>query len=215
MTVAPATLSQMIAATRLDELRGNVITTLQGLLKGVNVVAHPGKLDMEDFLKKTIVQAPGVAVGVSGLRRAREMDGAYGIPVALSAFIITEDFADRSSTPPRAIPRDVVAMAIGARLLLILSDADTASWGMTGAMPPAADPEPELRPVFTMKAAENRTNLYAVTWTQVLVREGVPTFGGPTPPVAGVPDGMEFEWPEDGELPTELLAAFGSQGERP
>lgn len=215
MTVAPATLSEMIASTRFEEVRKAVVTEMARLLKGVTVVGHPGKLDMNDVLAKSVVAAPGVAIGWGRLRSVRDLGGTYGLPVDLVAYIVTEDRAVGAGAAARRVERDLVAIAIGTRILRILADPDTASWGLTGLTAPLPDPEPEMRPVFTMKTAEAGTALFVVTWTQVLLDQGRSLFGGPTPPVAGLPDGMEFEWPEGEELPTELLAAFGNQGERP
>lgn len=129
------------------------------------------------------------------------------------AFIVVEDYADTSATPPRRVSRDVVANAIGSRLLLILSDPDTGSWGLTGLTPPATEPEPDLRPVFTMKTAEQATALFAVTWTQGLILQGVSLFDqGGTPgvvrdPAEGPPDGLIFDVDlDDDDLPTEIRA---------
>ena len=207
MTVAPATLAEMLASTRIEGLRDAVVSELKRLLKGVTVKSHPGKLDMNDVLSKAVVSAPGVAVGWSRLRGTRDLDGSYAVPVDFIAYIVTEDGPLPGANPPRLLGRDVLAMAIGAQILRILADPDTASWGMTGLSAPAPEPEPEMRPVFTMKTAENGTALFVVTWTQMLVDEGASLFGGPTPEFTGVPDGMEFEIP-DGDVPTEILAVL-------
>lgn len=205
MSLAPVTLSEMIASTRLQELREAVVARLKTLLKGVAVVEHPGKLDINDVLAKAIVPAPGVAVGWTRVREARDLDQGYGLGIDFVAYIVAEDFADQATK--RRIDRATVALAIGAQMLLILSDEDTATWGLGGVEPPAAEPGPELRPVFTMKSAEQGTSLHVVTWTQWLLRQGLPKFGGATPKVEGLPDGMVFEMPE-GEIPTEMLAVL-------
>ncbi|MGF3027837.1 hypothetical protein ACQVP2_34220 [Methylobacterium aquaticum] len=214
MTIAPATLSEMIASTGFEEVRKAAVAELARLLKGVTVMSHPGKLDMNDVLAKAVVSAPGVAVGWGRLRAVRDLGGTYGLPLDFVAYIVTEDRAVGAGAAARRVERDLVAIAIGTRILRILADPDTASWGLTGLSAPLPDPEPEMRPVFTMKTAEQGTALFVVTWTQMLVDQGPALFGGPTPPVAGLPDGMEFEWPEGAEMPTELLAVFGDRGER-
>lgn len=216
MTIAPATLQQLIASTRFEELRKAIVTRLGTLMPGVKVATHPGKLDINDVLAKAIVAAPGIALGWNRIRAPRDLGGTFGLPIEFVAFIVVEDFADTTAVPPRSIQREIVANAIGARLLLILADLDTSSWGLTGLTPPATDPEPEMRPVFTMKAAENGTALFVVTWTQSLVLQGVSFFDGPTPRVAadpedGVPEGLVFDIDGDDELPTEIRALIGRE----
>lgn len=210
MSLAPVTLPEMIASTRLQELRKAVVARLKALLKGVAVVEHPGKLDINDVLAKTIVAAPGVAIGWTRVREARDLDQGYSLGIDFVAYIVAEDFADQA-TKVRT-DRATVGLAIGAQLLLILSDEDTASWGLGGVAPPAAEPGPELRPVFTMKSAEQGASLYVVTWTQWLLRQGRPRFGGATPKVESLPDGMLFEMPE-GDIPAEMLAVL-REGDR-
>lgn len=205
MTVAPATLTQMISSTRFEETRNAVVARLKDLLRGVSIVAHPGRLDMNEYLDKTIVTAPGVAVGWSRMRSARDLGGTYGLPVDWVAYVIAEDVADTRAQ--RRIGRDVVAYAIGTRLLRILSDPETASWGLTGITAPLPEPEPEMRPVFTLKTAENAASLYVVSWTQALLLEGEPLFDGPSPAAHGLPDGFCFDLPE-GDVPAELLAVM-------
>lgn len=216
MTVAPATLSQIIASTRFETLRRAIVARLGALMPGVAVVGHPGKLDINDVVARAIVAAPGVAVGWNRMRSPRDLGGTFGLPIDFVAYIVVEDYADTAAVPPRRVDRDVVANAIGARLLLILADLDTASWGLTGLMPPATEPEPELRPVFTMKSADNAAALFAVTWTQVLVLQGVSFFDGPTPrvaadPAAGPPEGLVFDLDTDAELPTEIRALIARE----
>ncbi|MGX5775549.1 hypothetical protein [Methylorubrum zatmanii] len=211
MSIAPVTLSEMLASTGLEDLRKTVVARLKALLKGVTVVEHPGKLDINDVLAKAIVTAPGVAIGWVRIREARDLDQGYSLGIDFVAYIVAENYADQAGK--RAFDRTAVAMAIGAQLLLILSDEDTATWGLGGVAPPAADPGPEMRPVFTMKSADQGASLYVVTWTQWLLRQGRPKFGGPTPKVEGLPDGMVFEMPPDGdEIPTEFLALLHPEG---
>ena len=85
MTIAPATLSEMIASTRFEEVRKAVVTELARLLKGVTVVGHPGKLDMNDVLAKSVVAAPGVAVGWGRLRPLDDEEARAGSLTRASA----------------------------------------------------------------------------------------------------------------------------------
>lgn len=219
MTIAPASLSEILASTRFEELRKAIVAQLGVLMRGVNVVEHPGKLDINDWVAKAIVSAPGVAVGWNRMRAPRDLGGTFCLPVDFVAYIVAEDYADTSATPPRRIFRDVVANAIAARLLLILADPDTGSWGLTGITPPATEPDPEVRPVFTMKTAENGTALFAVTWTQGLVLEGASLFDqGPTPgvyadPADGPPEGLIFDNIDldADDIPTEIRALMSRE----
>ena len=212
MTIAPATIPQMLASTGFEELRTAIVTKLAGLMPGVTVVEHPGKLDINDVLAKQIVAAPGVAIGWNRLRRMRDLGGTYGMPIDFVAFIVVEDYADTSGGQPRLRKREIVANAIGTQLLLILGDDDTSSWGLTGITPPWPDPEPAMQPVFTMKVAEQATGLFAVTWTQAILFQGRSYFDGPTPavvrdPADGPPEGLIFDVDlDDDDLPTEIRA---------
>ena len=206
MTIAPATLPSLLNATRLESTKAAIVASLKLLLPGVAVVPHPGKLDINDVLAKAIVSAPGLALGWSRIQAPRDVGGTFGLPIDWAAYLVVEDYADRSVQPPRSVPREVVAHAIGGQLLRILADSESASWGLKGLYPPEAEPAPEMRPLVTMKTAEQATALYAVTWRQVLAIEGRGFFGfGGDPGVTAVPDGMEFDV-ADGDIPTEMLA---------
>lgn len=210
MTIAPLTIAQMAASSRLETTRDAIVATFKDLCRGVTVVGHPGKLDINDVLAKAIVGTPGIALGWSRLRGVRDPGGSQGIPVDWVAYIVTEDYADRSQSPPRRIARDVIAYGVGGHLLRILQDADAPFWGLTGISEPLTDPAPEMRPVVTMKTAEAGTAVYAVTWSQILLFEGASLFGGPKPAVRGLPDGFEFDI-ADGDVPTEILALLGRE----
>lgn len=210
MTIAPATLHEMIASSRIEGVKAAIAATLARLMKGVSIESYPGRLDINDVLAKAVVAAPGLALGWTRLRSSRDVGGTFGIPVDWIAYIVVEDFADTKAKPARRVGREAVAYGIGAFLLRILADADTPFWGLTGLSEPMPDPAPEMRPVVTMKTAENGAAVYAVTWSQLLMFEGKPLFDGETP-TPQPPEGMEFELPE-GDVPTELLALFRQGG---
>lgn len=212
MSVAPASLAELLAATRFEEVRTAIVSRLGALLPGVKVISHPGKADIDDVIGKAVVAAPGIALGWTRIRSVRDLGGTYGVPVDWMAYLVTEDYADRSTNPPRSVARDAVASAIGGRLLRILADPDAASWGLTGITPPFPDPEPFMQPVMTTKAGDNATALFVVSWTQAILDQGEALFDGRSPEGAEIPDGLEFEW-GDGPLPTELRAVFGQEGE--
>lgn len=207
--IAPLSLPGMIAATRVDQCKAAIVARLGELCLGVKVVAHPGKLDINDVLAKAVVTAPGIAVGLSRVRGRRDIGGTFSMPVDWSAYLVTEDYGDRSVQPPRSVAREIVAYGIANHLLRILADPDVASWGLGGIGEVWSEPAPELRPLVTMKTAEQGTAVFAVTWTQELVLEGRGFFDGPTPPMSL--DDSEFDRAfefgmDDGPEPTEVLA---------
>lgn len=199
--IAPAPLATLLAGTRIQATRDAIVASLGRLLPGVTVTGHPGKLDINDVVAKAIVRAPGIAVGYTRVRQLGELAGSFTVGIDFAAYIVVEDWVDTTSSPPRAMGREVVAHAIGLQLLRILRDPDAGSWGLGGIEPPAMDPPPAFAPVFTMKVADQATALYAVTWSQGLVHEGQPFFNyGPTPAVAGIgsPEGDADGLPADG-----------------
>ncbi len=214
--IVPVTLAGMVAATRIDATRQAIVASLTGLLKGVAVVGHPGKLDINDVVAKAVVAAPGIAVGYSRVRELGDAGGTFALAVDWVAYLVVEDRVDAGQAPPRVVPREIVGHAIGQQILRILRDPNGGTWGLPAIDVPAMDPAPELKPVFTLKTDQNMTAIYAVTWTQSLVQEGQPFFGfGPTPPASpsdGFPDGdifgvagLDFEL-ADGEQPPEITA---------
>jgi hypothetical protein len=201
------TLDQLIAADRMSRLRDAIVATLSAEFDGVSVVAHPGKLDVYDVVKREVVSAPGVAVGWSRVQAPRQIDGSFVMPIDWSAYVVAEDHADLTSR--RRIGRDVVAHAIGAHILRLLNDPDLSSWGLANVTPPVADPGPQLKPLFTAKAYEKGTVFYAVTWTQGVVDLGSDLLGGTTPAFV-LPDeahgrpGLQF--PGEDAIPVEIQA---------
>ncbi len=215
--IAPVPLLQLIAGTRLAQTRDAVKATLATLLPGVAVVGLPGKLDINDVVQKAIVSSPGVAVGYTRLRQAGDPGGTWSDVIDFVAYIVVDGgLVDRTTTPPTTHSRELVAHAIGGRILAVLRDPDLCFWGLTEVEPPAQDPGPSLAPVFTMKAEENMTAIYAVTWSQALANDGASFFGGPAMmggEAEDFPDsaGLIFDLggvPYD-ELPPEIQAHLG------
>lgn len=197
--IAPALIPQLVGGTRLAVTRDAIRTALAALLPGVTVVAHPGKVDINDFVAKAIVQAPGVAVGYTRLRQAADVAGTWSDLVDFACYIVVDDYVDSTAQPPRVIGRELVGHAIGAQILGALRDPDLPYWGLTSVEPPATDPAPALTPVFTMKVEANMTAVYAVTWTQALANDGAPMFGGP-PMAAATAD----DFPDHADLVFDL-----------
>ncbi len=207
--IAAKTLDEMIAASRLGEAITAAVATVDGLMTGVHVEAHPGKLDIYDIVKREVVAAPGVAIGWSRIRAAREVDGDYQTPIEFTAYIVAEDYANL--TEKRRIPRETVAHGIGNYLLDILHDHEAAYWGLAGITAPYETPPPEMRPVFTAKAYEQGACFYAVTWTQGLIGVGASHFAGATPAVDE--DGQRLVFPDDESIPEWIEAVVGDTDE--
>lgn len=179
--IAPRTIAQMVAASRLEQTRAAIVATLRPLLVGVAIESHPGKLDINDVVGKAIVRAPGIMLGWTRARAARAVDGSQGTAVEWTAYIVTEDLADRATRT--ALPRDAVAYGIGATLLEILADADLPLWDLACVSPPAAEQPPDLKPVMTARSYEAGTTIYAVTWTQTIEQTARSLFRADTPAI--------------------------------
>lgn len=207
--IAPRALAQLVAASRLEETQIAIVNALATLMPGVKVIRHPGKLDIADVVAKSVVAAPGVAVGWTRIRTSRDVPGTFGTIVEWAAYVVAEDRGDTSTRTRMA--RDTVAHAIGAFLLEILHDPDASSWGLTKLSPALSDPAPEFRPIFTAKSFEGGTVYHAVTWSQALVDNGAPFPDGPDPDLALEEIGAaEFD-----RLPAEIVDAFRGVGEQP
>jgi hypothetical protein len=209
---------QLIAADRMIPLRDAIVAGLASQFEGIRVIAHPGKIDIYDVVKRAVVAAPGVALGWSRVQAPREVDGSYVTPIDWAAYIVAEDYADL--TGRRRVARDVVAHAIGSHLLRVLHDPDLSSWGLARVTPPAGNPGPQLKPMFTATAYEKGTAYYAVTWTQGLIDLGADFLGGETPAFV-LPDtddprpGLKFE--NEDAIPAEIQALIdqADQGGNP
>ena len=199
--IAPASLSAMIEASRFEAAKDAIVATLKTLMTDVAVVSHPGKLDIADVVAKSVVKAPGVAIGWTRVRTPRDVEGTFGSVVEWTAYIVVEDGADLVTK--RRMNREDIAHAIGSFLLGVLADADTPSWGLRNITMPSRDPAPELRPVFTTKSFEGGTAYYAVTWSQTLVDEGAPFMSAATPAFDEATSEADFS-PHG--IPPEILA---------
>ena len=204
--ITPRTLSQMITASRLETARKAIIDTLDPLLVGVTVVGHPGKLDINDVVAKTVVAAPGVAIGWTRVRSETQVGGQFNAPVEWAAYIVAEDFADLAEK--RSVTRDAVAHGIGQMILEILADPDLSSWGLNDINRPEPDPGPSLVPMFTAKSWEAGTAYYAVTWRQAFWDSGASFFDASTVAIResqepGITAEAEFDEPG---IPTEIMA---------
>ena len=182
--IQPASLSALIEGDPLKAWQTAIISKISDLLTGVTIKAHPGKVDISQMMARTIVPAPGIAIGWSRVRTARYINGAVDLTVDWSAYIVVEDAVLGS----KRVDRDRVGFAIGNRLLQILGDPDASLWDMTSISLPVDQPPPQLSPLFTVPDEGKGTGYLAVTWTQSLVAQGAGLFAGPAPAFTGVVD---------------------------
>lgn len=200
--IAPATLTELVAADPLAPIKTAIRDRLATAMPGVAVVSHPGKIDISEVMAKAVVAAPGIAVGWSRIRAVRIVDGGYRLVVEWTAYIVVEDAA----IDGRRVEREALGLAIGSRLVTILEDPDEQTWGCGNLMPPEADPRPELRPMFTVRDLAAGAAYYAVTWTQTLVDQGASLFTPETPTIALAEDEPAIDIAYGGDLPPEVVA---------
>lgn len=178
--IAPLTLAERLASSRLMEAHKAIVATLAPLFPGVQVVRHPGRVDVADLVEKEIFSAPTIAVAATRVRVARELAGEHGLAVEWTAYLIVED----KVVGNRRVERDEIAHALGAGLLAVLEDHEAPRWGLEDITDPGDEPRPELRPIFTVKALERGVALFAVIWSQTLLSlgEALWDFTSPPPP---------------------------------
>jgi len=191
--MTPTSLADLIAADRVGALKAAVVARFAALLPGVRVVDHPGKVDIADIVAKTVVSAPGVAIGWSRIRPLCRADGGADLEVSLVAYVVAED----KVIAERRVERERLALGIGTQLLRVIGAPDERRWGLSG----LADPEgADLKPLFTARDAGQGVAYYAVTWTQQLLDVVEGPFEG-LPVGVGDPDAatIRFETVEDME----------------
>ncbi len=174
----PMTLAQRLADARLMTAHKAIVATLGPLFPGVDVVRHPGRVDLTDLLEKQIFRAPTIAVAATRVRVSRELAGQYECIVEWTGYLIVED----QVVGGRRIERDEIAHALGVGILNVLDDPQTARWGLDDISDPALSPQPEYRPIFAVRALEQGVALYGVTWTQTLYALGAPLWDFASPP---------------------------------
>lgn len=190
------TLADLVEADPLKGWQSAIVDAIAATLSGVTVRAHPGKIDISQMMAKTIVPAPGIAVGWSRVRSAKCFDGRYDLTVDWSAYIVVED----AVIDGKRVEREQIGFALGSHVLQILGDPDTTLWGLRSVTMPAEQPAPQLNPLYTVTDQSKGTGYLAVTWTQSLVAQGPGLFAGATPDLKATLD-------EEGRLAIE--AGFG------
>ncbi|BAF88151.1 unknown protein [Azorhizobium caulinodans ORS 571] len=203
--IAPVSLASLIAADPVQALKAAIVARLGALMPGVKIVSHPGRIDIADVVAKSVVAAPGVAVGWTRIRARRLIDGGYGLAVEFAAYVVVED----AVVDGRRVERETLGLALGHRLLAILEDADAQTWGLGNVLPPEADPAPELKPMFTVRDAAAGAAYYAVTWTQLVADLGRSLFASDRPAVTeldgtGIAPFADVTFPD--QIPPEVLA---------
>jgi phage gp37-like protein len=188
----PATLQDILAGDPIAETQAAIVAKLSALLKGVAIVAHPGKADVSELVGKTIVRSPGVGVGWSRIRSIALADGSYSATVEWVAYIV----AEATIVGGKRVEMERVGYAIGGQILKILSDVLVSTWGRTGVTPvETSSPAPELKPLFTVKDQEKGTVYYTVSWTQQIADIGTSIF--PAPIGTANPDEGSIEYAEN------------------
>lgn len=170
--IEPVSLSTLLTSDPLAATHAAIVETLKPLLPGVSVTLHPGKVDLSELVARKVVVAPGIGIGWSRIRPTPLSDGSYSCTVEWVAYIA----AEAKAVANRRVEKEAVGLAIGAQLLRILSDLETTLWGRPNVMPVPGSSIPELKPIFTVKDAEQGTAYYAVTWSQEIIDIGDSVF---------------------------------------
>lgn len=166
--IAPQTIEQLLTYDPLAPLQAAIVSTLATLNPGLHIVSHPGKVDLSELVGKTVVRSPGVGVGWSRIREAQMAEGHFCLMVEWVAYIT----AEAKNVASRRVEKEALALAIGARLLTILADTETAMWGLSGVLPPETTPPAEFKPLFTVRDQSQGIAYYTVTWTQIIADLG-------------------------------------------
>ncbi|PIO98584.1 hypothetical protein [Pleomorphomonas carboxyditropha] len=173
----PATLAQILAADPLEAWQAAIVARLDALFPGVTVKAHPGKIDISQMIAKTIVPAPGIAVGWSRVRSIELINGMVDLTVDWAAYIVVEAKAIEN----RAVDRDRLGWALGYRMMMILADREETTWSLNKITPPAEQPAPQLVPLYTVADEGRGVGYLAATWSQTLVAQGAGLYDAPAP----------------------------------
>lgn len=184
--MTPRPILDLVAASRLFDLRRAIVATLSWLFPDVQVVAHPGKIDMSDVIAGGVFA--GVSMHVAATRLPADAGtsaGQMASAVDLAVYVVAED---RSyGEPKRLVTRDEIALALCDALkeLLEQPSGSASRWGLSDVGYPVAV---EAKPLFTAKSYAKGLVFWAVTWRQDVYRDAplwdmdspVP---GPPPPI--------------------------------
>lgn len=180
-------ITSLIDRDRFAPLVKAIAAELDALFVGVDVKAHPGKLDISDMLEMDIQSLPSIHIGWTKFTPSRSPAGHYASDIDLVAYVAVKD--EVLLVEKKRLAREVVAQALGPQLIRILLDEDHHLWGLCGVMSPHIDRPVEFKPLFTARTYAKGIAYYAVTWTQSLIDEGRSI---------GTDYGQQFEVTEDG-----------------
>jgi hypothetical protein len=163
--IAPATIAERLAGSRLVGFLPAIEAALKPLFPGVTVRSHPGRIDVSDLIEKDIFLPPMIAVALTRWRGPVGVGGDWTLALECAAYVVTEDMAIAG----RATPRQEVAFALSHGLIAVLADWETARWGLSSITAPE---DAEVRPLFTSETFAKGSAFYAVTWKQSLIGLG-------------------------------------------
>ena len=168
---APLTLLEVLEASRLHELRQAVIARLKTLIAGVEVRAHPGKIDLSDVVAEDTFVAPSILVALTRFTPDMRLSGSVDDCAHLAAYVIVED----TVLDGRRYERDEIGPALCDAIAHYLArPGPEAMWGLEGVGLPE---DIAGQPVFTAKTFARGMAFYAVTWRQDIFARGEPMFG--------------------------------------
>ncbi len=176
--IAPVSVATLCATDPAGALIDAAAATFKRLITGVHVASHPGKVDIADIVASETMALPAIRIGFTRMRATSEAAAHHGLMLDVIAYIVTGELTDLSEK--RRVNREVVARAIGARMIDILIDDTLSAWGLEAVTPPSRTPGPEFKPVFTSDAYAKGVAWYAVTWSQTLI-DLSPSVGGTSP----------------------------------
>ncbi|MFL9829016.1 hypothetical protein, partial [Rhodoplanes sp. SY1] len=159
--IAPATIAERLAASRLVGFLPAIEAALKPLFPDVTVRSHPGRIDVSDLIEKDIFLPPMIAVALTRWRGPVGVGGDWKLALECAAYVVTQDVAIGG----RATPRQEVAFALSHGILDVLADFGTARWGLQNIGSPE---DAEARPLFTSETFAKGAAFYAVTWKQAL-----------------------------------------------
>ena len=168
---APLSLSDVLEASRLFELRQAVVAGLKTLIAGVEVRAHAGKIDLSDVVAEDTFVAPSILVALTKFTVDPRLSGSEDDCAHLAAYVIVED----TIVDGKRVERDEIGPAICDAIAHFLSQPNkNPMWGLEDVGLPE---DIAGQPVFTAKTFARGMAFYAVTWRQELFARGVPMFG--------------------------------------
>lgn len=136
-------------------VRASIVETLQANLPaGVQVLAHGGRFDSAEEIKRYITKGPAVLVACIRIPLACPGTARVMMPAGWAIFVITKDV-------PGA-PRDQGAIALAEAVLLQI---DSNLWGRSDVAVPS---DIEARNLYSAKVDNLGVALWAVTFTQVV-----------------------------------------------